>query len=318
MKWLLTVALAAALAWSGFWALQAWQTHAAVEDWFDQKREDGWAADYTSLQVRGFPNRVDVTVNDLRLADPDRGLDWQAPAFQVLRLVYEPDHAILAFPPEQRLTVDGQVYDIASDGLRASVSFARSGTLDRAGLEAEVLNIARPNGTTALAGLRGGLAAAAGGGATYQLGLTADAAAGSGSGVGDGLALRADVSFDAPWRRDAPSQPTPQPTQILLDRAEYRAGGVFLRLAGELDVNPDGIPTGEVTVRAENWRAGLDAAVAAGQLPASGADAIGDILGLVAGPSGNPNRLDLRLRFERGQTRLGPVPIGPAPVLQLR
>jgi hypothetical protein len=317
MKWLLGTVATLALAWSAFWGVSAWQARAAAEAWFEERAAAGWQAEYTDLRVAGFPNRVDLTIEGLALTDPDRGLAWRAPVFQAMQLVYRPGHLILAFAEDQVIETRGARYDVTADGLRASLAFAADGRLVRAGFEAAVLNVDGPRGTTALAGLLGGVAATGAEIPTYQLGMTADAAAGSGSGVGDGLAIRADLGFDAPWRRDAPERPTPQPTAIDLERAEYRTGDVWLRLAGAVEINERGAPSGEATLRAENWRAALDAAVSAGQIPQAFAEAAGDMLGLVAGLSGSPESLDLPLRFRNGQIWLGPVPVGAAPVIRL-
>ena len=58
--------------------------------------------------------------------------------------------------------------------------------------------------------------------------------------------------------------------------------------------------------------------VAAGALSPGLAGALTDGLSLLSQLSGNPNTLDIPLGFRGGRVMLGPVPIGPAPVVRLR
>ncbi|MGR3495326.1 DUF2125 domain-containing protein [Citreimonas sp.] len=318
MKRLAFVVVAAALAWAGFWFWSAHALRGEIEDWFDARRAEGWQADYTGLFVRGFPNRLDATFTDLALADPDTGLAWNAPFFQVLQLVYRPDHAILVFPETQTVSNEGDVYAIDADGLRASVVLGDGDTVQRAGLEADVLNVDGPGHDLALAGLTAGLAAVDEAAQVYRIGISADAAAGGvAGGSADGLALQATIGFDRPWTRDALESGRPQPVTLDLRTAEYRKAELFLRLAGDLDIDEAGRASGELALRAENWRALLDAAVEAGRLPASLADTLEQGLNLIAQLSGNSDTLDLPLRFDDGMVRIGPVPIGEAPRLRL-
>ena len=87
---------------------------------------------------------------------------------------------------------------------------------------------------------------------------------------------------------------------------------------GEVTVDAQGYPEGEVTVKARNWRDILRMAVASGTLPDAFAGTLEDGLGLISQMSGNPKTLDIPLNFRNGKVRLGPVPLGDAPVLRLR
>lgn len=152
----------------------------------------------------------------------------------------------------------------------------------------------------------------------YRLGLTAEAAAGLGGDAAlDALALRAEIAFDRPVPRDVLASPRPQPRQIDLRLAEYRQGPVYFSAAGRLTVDAAGRADGALQLRAENWRALLDDAVEAGHLPRPLAQTIEQALMLVAGLSGDPDRLDVPLTFDDGAMRLGPIPLGPAPRLRL-
>lgn len=335
MRMLLILALLATAGWSGYWVWASTTVESAFAGWFEDRRADGWVAEYADLSVAGFPNRVDTTFSDLALADPATGLAWEAPFFQVLALSYKPNHVIAVWPPEQILATPYEKMTLAATDMRASLVLEPDTdlTLDRTTLTAENLAIT-PEGSqdaTRIGALT--LAAervAVDDAASYRLGLSADGFAPSlpwrahldpqGS-LPDRLdALRADitVTFDKPWDRHAIEDARPQPRAIKVKLAEARWGRLELQLAGALTVDSSGVPDGSLTVKAKNWREILDLAVNAGALPSGFAETLEDGLSLVAGLAGNPHTLDIPLDFGNGRVLLGPVPIGPAPVLKLR
>ena len=335
LRVLITVIMIAAAAWAGYWFVGQAGVHTGFAKWFDQRRTEGWVADYTDLNVQGFPNRFDTVVTGLTLADPDTGLAWDAPKFQINALSYRPNHVIAVWPATQRLATPLAKFDIDSADMRASLVLAPDARLqiDRAALTAQTLVI-RPvegDGQTVLQALR--LAAEhvpMQNAATYRLGLAADGLAPSlpwretvdpdGSLPETFDAFRADmtVEFDKPWDRGAIEDARPQPRQITLKLAEARWGRLELQAAGALSVDAAGMPTGEITIKARNWREILQVSVAAGALSPGLAGALEDGLSLLSQLSGNPNTLDIPLGFRNGRVMLGPVPIGPAPVVRLR
>ena len=325
MKRLTIAVVAVALLWAGFWAFSAWQLRQATESWFADRRADGWGADYADLTVRGFPNRLDRSFADIVLADPQARVVWEAPFFQVFQLTYKPGHIIAAWPDSHSLTTPDGRWQITGDTQRASLVHA-GGALLRANLEAETLNLARDDGTAlALAGLTASLQHLEGTTADYRLALVAQALAFgdtslSAANLPDSVnGLQADVTLrlDAPLAGATLSRARPQPTRLDIRLAEYRYGGLELKLAGSLDISPSGTPEGQVTVKAVNWRALLDQARASGALPGGLADALEDGLGLLAGLRGNSQTLDLPLNFTGGRVMLGPIPLGRAPVIRV-
>jgi len=75
-------------------------------------------------------------------------------------------------------------------------------------------------------------------------------------------------------------------------------------------VTPEGLPEGEITLKARNWREMIAVAQAAGALPDSLASTVENSLGLLARMSGNRNTLDITLNFSGGRVRLGADPAG--------
>jgi len=331
MRILLMVILVATLGWSAYWFIASASVKSGFAAWFEARRAEGWVAETQDLSVSGYPNRIDTSFTGLSLADPETGLAWDAPFFQILALSYRPNHVIAVWPPEQRIATPAEKFDVTSGDMRASLVLRPDSDLglERTTLTAENLSIhaegaAQPTRIAALtlAAERVAVDAAP----TYRLGLSSDGVAPAlpvrlGGTLPETLdALRADltVTFDRPWDRHAIEDARPQPRRIDVRLAEARWGQLELLVAGALDVDARGLPEGSLTVKARNWREILELAVATGAVPPGLGRTVEDGLSLVAGLSGNAQTIDIPLDFRRGRVFLGPVPIGPAPVLQLR
>ncbi|MGR3453666.1 DUF2125 domain-containing protein [Pseudooceanicola sp.] len=331
MKRLLIVILVAAAAWSAYWLIGAQGLKTAFATWFDERREDGWQADYADLSVRGFPNRFDTTFTDLAIADPATGWAWEAPFFQLLALSYKPNSVIAVFPPESTIATPGERMMLTTSDTKASLTLGASTRLplQRAQLVGDDVTLAGEE-TLSLDTLRIAAELLPGAETDYHLGFQAvDVTVPDpflerlGDRIDlpdtvDNLHLDADVRFDRPWDLDALERARPQPRHIRLRLAEAEWGPLRLSATGELDIGPNGAATGEMSFKAEQWREMLDLAVAAGALPRSVADTAESALGMLARLSGRPDTLNGTLEFRDGTMFIGPVPIGPAPVFLLR
>lgn len=318
------VTLALGLGWSLIWMVSAWRLHGEIAGWFEARRAEGWTADYADLTVRGFPSRLDATLTDVRLMDPERGTGWEGPFFQLFGLTYKPGHLILVWPDRQVLTLPGGRVGIDGSGMRASVIHTAGGVVLRANFEAETINLDGPKRVVAMAGLKLALLEVPGGvPELYRLGLSAEAIAGPhgamtpGSGATDGLQVQAEVLFDKPFGIGVLAETRPQPREIDLRLADYRFEGLEMNMAGRLDIDARGRADGELTLRAVNWREMLDQARNAGQIPGRLADTLEAGLALAAGLSGRKDTLDLPLGFDDGRLSLGVIPLGEAPIFTL-
>ncbi len=334
MRLLLNLILIGAALWSGYWFVGARGSHSAFETWFQQRQDEGWVADYSDLSVQGYPNRFDASFSDITLADPDTGLAWDAPFFQILALSYQPNHVIAVWPQEQRVATPLGKYQIKSQDMRASLVLQPDPqlALERTTLTADRLVVTPSNepAPTSMNALSIAAERVQAGDATYRLGLSADGLKPSVSWVRlvdpkgtlpdtlEALSVDGTVTFDRPWNRSAIEDARPQPRNINVKLAQAKWGQLELQLAGNVDVNEAGQPNGQITVKARNWREILQLAVASGALPEGLAGTAEDALGLIAGLSGSSKTLDIPLDFRNGRMLLGPVPIGPAPVLILR
>ncbi|MEM1234117.1 MAG: DUF2125 domain-containing protein [Pseudomonadota bacterium] len=329
MLWVIGIVTAL---WSGYWLVVSSSIENATESWFAERRAEGWQADYASLNTRGFPYRFDTLLTDVALADPGTGVVWSAPEFEIVALAYRPNHIIALFPPEQTLSSPFETLTITNDDMRAS---ARLGGTQLELLEstAEMANVTvtSTNGWE-VALDRGLLATRAMGPAddTYDLFFEASNLRPSDAlrlGIDpqgrlpdtfQTLKLDARASFDAPWDRFAIERARPQPTRIELNGFDAEWGQLELRAVGAFDVDPDGTPKGEITVKATNWREIISIGEALGTIPPSMVPTITRGLEILASLSGPANTIDVTLNFQNGFLSVGPLPLGPMPKIRLR
>ena len=327
---LVVIFLFGTLVWMCWWAFGQFGYEKGLSAWVDDRRGAGWVAQYAALETRGFPNRFDTTITDIELADPATGVAWSAPFVQLLSLAYKPHQVIAVLPERHRFSTPFQTVEITHAEARASL-FLQASTLlglDRARLVTSELKLVSTDGTEVLLD-EGRFAAEAlpDEGHAYRVGAellglvpsepvkgTLDPGGVLPSRVAR-LRVDADLAFDAPWDRLAIEEARPQLTRLKLADLSARWGSVDFRAAGALDVDAAGVPTGQITIRAEDWRRILDMAEAVGVLPAASRGTLETALALLAGGG---DVLDVPLNFRDGWVSLGLIPLGEAPRLRLR
>ena len=331
---LISLAIFAGIVWAGYWFVGAAATERVLSGWLDARRAAGGPAAAAGLDTRGFPYRFDTTFDGLDLADPGTGVAWSAPVFQILSLSYKPNHVILVWPDEQRLTVPGQSFDVATGQMRASLKVGPSAAVP---LETSVLELtdgevgsSRAWSATLASGQvamrRDPDAAGAG---LYDIALSLSGLAPASEAftrlretarlpeVIDTVTAEVSVGFDKPWDRSAIEQRRPQPRDVRLTALSAQWGRLALAGSGAFSVDADGVPTGEIALEATNWRDLVAVAEATGAIPADRVRLVTGALEMLSSLSGDPDRLDVPLRFSGGAMLLGPVPLGPAPRVYL-
>lgn len=333
MRLLLIIICSASALWGGYWYIgqSALETHLGA--WFDQQRDAGWQADYSDLNTRGFPNRFDTTLTDIALADPNSGLVWSAPFFQILALSYKPHHIIAIWPDSQTLATPFETISITSKNMRASLVFEPGLDLavQRASIVADEFALQSDAGWTAKSAdgqlaLRQTPAATNSYDVSFEAHLLEPASQilnvlDPANILPDHLqVLKIDATgvFDAPWDRHAVEHKRPQLRQLNLNLAQATWGDLDLRLAGNLSIDTVGAPTGTITVNAKNWREMLNIAMASGILPKEYGPMLESGLNAIAGMSGNSSAIEAPISFKNGRIWLGFIPLGPAPQLVLR
>lgn len=323
MRRLIVIVVAAALLWSGWWALGARATAAAFEGWLAAQREAGRVAE-AAVRVRGYPFRFDTTFEDLAIGEPGGWL-WSAERFQTLMLSYAPNRAVAAWPGPQRIgTPLGEVVAEAAEAT-ASVRVGASAALplERIALVARGVS-ARGAGWTASVAEARAAAEREGGEAEYHLGLyLADVALPPGVELAGLLPvavelLRVDASarLSAPvGRASAAAPPELEAFEIAEARLDWGDARVTVS-GGPVEIGRDGAPYGALRVVVEDWPLLVEAAVAAGLLAERHEPLTVAALRLLAEDGSERATIDTVLAFENGRMRIGPVPLGRAPRLQ--
>lgn len=110
-----------AMGWGGYWLLNAVVAKKEMGRIIDTMRTKGWDVNYDQLQLRGFPNRVDMRFVNINITAPHQQWHWQAETLDILRLVYQFDHFIIILPFVQQIEWKNQIYHVHSKAWRASV-----------------------------------------------------------------------------------------------------------------------------------------------------------------------------------------------------
>jgi hypothetical protein len=318
--------------WSGWWYASATVADRVIAAWLEERRAEGWAADVSALGTRGFPLRLETTLEGLSLVDPDTGVAWQAPRVTLTRPAYAPTDITVTLPAEHRLASPLEQLTITSTASSAQLSVAPTPALTvwNSAIALEDFTITSSQGWTSAVAradittqageapfsyiIRADLAQVAPGGPILRIldpaNLLPESLA--------RLSIDATVTFDEPWDIDALQQRRPQPRAIDLRTVEMLWGEIEVRVAGDMTVDENGVPEGDIAVQIVNWQALLDLLQSNGVLPQRmNALALRAVESL-AQASGRPDTLDASLTLGGGFIRFGVIPIGPAPRFVIR
>ncbi len=330
---LIRVVIVLTLVWCAYWYAAGYGLCSGVVGWFESQRLRGWQADYATISTSGFPLSHKTLLINPALADPSNGTAWQAdwleldspaiwPGRQTLRFSEAPQRlsyldrhltlqaeemeALLHLEPGVALTLN----QMSLTANRWTMSDGSGPVLGAQDLTLAMVQTDQPD--TYTYDIEAG---------HFTLGDDLRRLLGSSTTLPQSfetLKLNTTIQFDKPWDRSALEERRPQPTQVDLALAEMHWGALRLFATGQLSIDELGVPTGEIALKAENWREMLTMAHNAGAIPTQAVNPAERVLSMLAGLGGNPQALDVQLNFRDGYVALGPIPLGPAPRLILR
>lgn len=329
MRKLLWVLLVASALWSGYWFAGSSALTSAAEDWFAGQAAQGITAEKTGLRVAGFPNRFDLTVEGIRLADPKTGFGWDAPFAQIFAMTWKPWHIIAALPPEQRIRLPDQEIVLTAAGLRGSLrakpdlavplamAIAESGAWQARSSHGWVLGAAS---------LVASVGAATDAPEAYDIALdVADLAPDPAflASLPEGTTLpplvgviraRLIARLTAPLDRNASQT---RPRLIGLDVAEVLVtwGDLSVTANGLIEPDDAGFAAGRIEIEVANWQQLIPLLIASGAVKPEVAPTVANLLQAMAEEGGDPQRLKIPLTLASGRMSLGPLPLGAAPLL---
>ena len=325
---LVGVLVVAALLWMCWWVIGHSAYQRSLASWMEQRRSDGWVAEFSDIATRGFPNRFDTTMSDLTLADPSSGVAWSVPFVQFLSLAYRPQEVIAVLPDNHVISTPLEALQVNHGSARASIHFRPSTglALERARLVVNDPRIHSSRGwTVSSAEWRFAIESMPVREDTYRVGMELlelslpdmlRRALSSSQTLPDQIGVvRADAEFglDAPIDRRFLEGAHLGIKRLNLADLSVRWGEFSFSAKGSLTVSEDGVPDGEIMLRAAKWRAILDLAETTGLLEPAFRDALETALELM---SGHEDVLELPLVFSRGQVSLGVLPLGRVPRFQ--
>lgn len=334
MRRLLWILLFFAILWCAWWAVFGWGLKSALDTWFEDRRSQGWQADYASMDLRGFPTRVSADMVDIVLADTHSGVVVNLPSLSLSAPTHWPGDVSLTLPsepiefvaPQNRaaLQIAGGIADLKLhpgvalelEAVSASAGEWSITSNDRSVLAASTLTLvmqqseASPNlydVSVNAVDLRPG-----------EVPRSALRLPDSWPVAFDTFELDATVEFDKPWDISAIETARPQPRNIKLELAEAAWSDLRLFFAADLQIDAAGIPTGTINVQAENWRVMLDLAERVELLPSALREQAEAGINALARFSGDKTALDVQVNLRGGMIFVGFIPVGQAPAIILR
>lgn len=324
MRALIWIVLAATAIWTGYWWVGASQIESGVKAWIAAQPPGVVSA--SSVEVEGIPNRFDLTVSDVVVADPARGVTVSSPFLQVFAMTWKPWHVIAALPSGQVITLPDQKVTLGSENLRASVQVRPSTALALNELVGEAAGVTLTSDAgwamainTALVSMAEDATRAN----SYRLGLRVreiapDAAVSQALAATDlpdlvdEVFLDADAVLTAALDRNA-GQTKPQLSALQISEARVTWGALRFSAKGMLTADPDGLAAGEIALRIEGWKRLPPILVALGLVKPDVAPTVERMLGIVAQQGGDLEVLQIKLVCKDGRMVLGPLPLGDAP-----
>jgi hypothetical protein len=334
MRRLIWITLFVAILWCAWWVIFGWGLKSALDTWFEDRRSVGWRADYTTLELRGFPTRVQADLTDIVLAGTGSGLLINLPDLSIGAPTHWPGDVTLFLPsdPISFVSHEGrstlQVLDGVADlqlhpgpsleleRISASAAVWSLQTGKRTVLSAQDTTLtmdqskASANTYTFVATTN---KLSPGDAARTALRLPTDWPV-----TFETFTVSGDISFDKPWDISALEQARPQPRRINLELAEAVWSDLRLFFAADLTIDEAGTPTGTINIQAENWQVMLDLAERSGALPSGFRQQAESGLSSLARFSGDPSALDVQMNLRGGFMFVGFIPVGPAPKITLR
>ena len=333
LKWSVILVVLFVAGWSAYWFVTAQGQEKGFQAWLDQQRKQGWLAEASSVEVAGYPLDFRMQARDIALSDPRTGWAWKAPLLIAESAADTPTRIAVTWPGEQIIGVPGDRVDIASARMETLLDLrpgpsmelrevsgdiealsitARSGW--KAGAEALDLNIAERAenlGPQHAYDLR--LV-----GTKLQLPKEIVAAIDPTGWLRpsvDTLTVKGHAAFDDPLDRLTLEQGRLALRAMTIREAGFEWGDMRLVLKGNIEVDDDGYPVGEIRIEAREWRQMIRLARNTGLIDREIARQATSAIEFVTSLTGSGDSLSFPMGLSGGKLRIGPFAVAQAPRL---
>lgn len=331
MRKLVIASMVLVTLWCGWWLAGAFAIERGIAGWLDARRGEGWQAQIDTVETAGFPVAWQAALQGIALTDPKAGLRLSAADLKTRIKAYWPLAADLALP-ESPITIETPL-----EKFFVKLSDGKMHTALRPSFPVELQELRLTSAAWQLNAPQGNILSAENLTAiilqdtsdrdTYDLSLDAGS-------LTPGDAIRTDLGLPSDWPRhmdlfavrvstrldqDALRQRQDTPVaalrQLDIQKIEMTWGALALTATGSLSVSDLGVPDGNLTLLIKNWRDPYEIAKEIGIVNAEYQLQSDLMLNALSNMGGDPSTLDLTLSFKGGKMFLGPIDLGPAPLI---
>lgn len=322
MRALMIIAVVAALGWGGYWFVGSRALDTAVSEVLERSPE----LSASSHEIRGFPNRFDITFNAPRVAT--RGLGWSAPFAQIFALSYRLNHIIAVFANDQVLRLGRTEFTLHSEDLRASVEMEAGLDLplEQAVLTGEGLELRLDGLAHQIDGMRAALRPQPANAPVYDAALVLETVFPASAILNrldpaaiwprrfETLRLDAELEFTRPLDRHMTQGAPLAVERMTVTGAQMDWSETQIRAEGRLTPDAQGRLQGDMTLRIAGWRDLLDRSTRAGLVPADQVPVVTIMAQGLTTPE-SPETVALELSVRDGVVSMGPLTLGVIPPL---
>ncbi len=331
MRKLIALVVVAATLYGGYWFVGRSQIQSKLSEALVDIDAGDYDLTYDTLHTKGFPSRFDTTITNLEFNDPLTATSWVAPIFQLFALSYRPNEVIAVFPNEQTLTVNGEVFTLLTNDMRASGKVRANATLafQTATIEMDYPRIQTEEGAElAMASVLAAMRLTPETTQTYDLFLEARSIElpedirriidpqNLQPAIIQSLRFDSDIDLSTPIELNGANTDPIGLEAISIKEFALAWGEMSLSAIGDVTPDDSGLLNGSFSISARNWQQLLDLAVATGSIPEERRLLIVGMAANIDETPHVPDTLTATLTITDGQMALGPIPLGAAPLLR--
>lgn len=331
MRKLIALVVISATLYGGYWFVGRSQIQSRLSEALVEMDAGDYDLTYDTLHTQGFPSRFDTTITNLEFSDPMTATSWTAPLFQLFALSYRPNEVIAVFPNKQTLTVDGEVFTLLTNDMRASGKVRTNASLvfQTATIEMDNPRIQTEEGAElAMASILAAMRLTPATSQTYDVFLEARSIElpedirriidpqNLQPPIMQSLRFDSDVDLTAPIELNGSSTNPIELAAISIKEFALAWGDMSVSAIGDVTPDETGLLNGSFSISARNWQQVLDLAVATGSIPEQRRLLIVGMAASIDETPHVPDTLTVTLSIIDGQMALGPIPLGAAPRLR--
>ena len=314
----------------GFWFYASERVRDGIDDWVAGQRAHGVDVRYRSVDIGGFPLKLEAEAHDFVVTRGD-GAAWRGDDLEASALPWRLTRIDFALAGDHELTVPGvTAFTVTTRGGDGDLQLAPDGRLTAAQVSLSDVAVALPRGAgvVTLAGLdlaaeerpadESGLPDLAARGDARAIDLPASPLPALGLAI-DHAGIDVTVTGPVPPVLNEPALAAWRDTggELRIERLSLRWGPLVIEANGTIALDEALQPSGNLVAQVQGFLETVDALVEAGMIEAKDAGYTKAGLALLAGPPGPDGTATLTapLRLRDRRLTLGPLPLAELPAI---